>query len=78
MPCVCHAVKSVHCRIVVTYWERADLLILVCAVYCGFGTLPYGVQGQVWYLIVLIPDICILSYFRDVVGKGSSFTRVIL
>ena len=29
----------------------------------GFVTLPYGVLGQVWYLIVLIPDLCPLPYF---------------
>ena len=23
---------------------------------CDFGTFPYGVLGQVWYLIVPIPD----------------------
>ena len=26
----------------------------------------YGVLGQVWYWIVLIPDPCILSYFDSV------------
>ena len=24
---------------------------------------PFGILGQVWYLIVLIPDPCCLSYF---------------
>ena len=28
-----------------------------------FFTFPCGVLGQVWYLIVSIPDICQLSYF---------------
>ena len=26
----------------------------------------YGVLGQVWYLIVMIPDLCLLSYFDNV------------
>ena len=26
-------------------------------------TFPYGVPGQVWYLIVSIPDLCLLLYF---------------
>ena len=26
----------------------------------------YGVLGQVWYLIVLIPDLCLLPYFYRV------------
>ena len=30
LSCVCHACGSVHCYLVVTYWERADLLALVC------------------------------------------------
>ena len=32
MSCVCHAFVSVHCCLVVTCWERADLLALVCDV----------------------------------------------
>ena len=26
-------------------------------------TFPCGVPGRLWYLIVSIPDICLLSYF---------------
>ena len=29
--------------------------------YCMFVTFPFGILGQVWYLIVLIPDLCPLS-----------------
>ena len=43
--------------------ERADHLALVCDVYCGFVTFPFGILGQVWYLIVSIPDPCCLSYY---------------
>ena len=32
MSCVCHAFVSAHCCLVVTCWERADLLALVCGV----------------------------------------------
>ena len=28
-----------------------------------FVTFPCGVLGQVWCLIVSIPDVCLLSYF---------------
>ena len=28
--------RSVHCCLVVTCWERADLMALVCDVYCVF------------------------------------------
>ena len=30
---------------------------------CDFVTFPCGILGQAWYLIVLIPDLCRLSYF---------------
>ena len=31
---------------------------------CDFVTFPCGIPGQVWYLIVLIPDPCLLSYLQ--------------
>ena len=35
--------------------------------YPGSGVVlfdfPIGIQGQVWYLIVSIPDLCTLTYF---------------
>ena len=33
---------------------------LVCDV-----SFPYGALGQVWYLIVSIPDLCLLPYFNN-------------
>ena len=47
---------SVNMCFVATCWERAGLL----ALFCGF---PIGILGQVWYLFVLIIDICALTYF---------------
>ena len=32
---------------------------------CYFVTVPYGTLGQVWYFIVLIPDLCRLFNFYD-------------
>ena len=32
---------------------------------CDFVTFSCGILGQVWYLIVLIPDLCCLSYFHS-------------
>ena len=41
--------------------ERVDLLALLCVMFsCVFFTFQYGVLGQVCYLIVLIPDLCLL------------------
>ena len=31
--------------------------------YCDFVTFPCGILDQVWYLTVLVPDRCCLSYF---------------
>ena len=64
MSCVCHAFASVHCCLVVTCWERADLLALVGDVNCIFVTFPCGILGQVWNLIVSFPDLCHLCYFH--------------
>ena len=63
MSCVFHAFASVHCYLVLTCWERADLLSLVCDVKLCFFTFPCGILSQVWYLIVLLPDLCCFSYF---------------
>ena len=63
MACICHAFAFVNCCPVVTWRERADLLALVCDVYCDFVTLSFGILRQVWYLIVSIPDPCCLSNF---------------
>ena len=61
VPSVSHAFPSVHCCLVVTCWERADLLALIGDVYCIFVTFPSGILGRVWYLIVSFPDLCHLS-----------------
>ena len=38
-------------------------LALLCAMFsCVSVTFPYGVLGQVWYMIVSIPDICLIPY----------------
>ena len=45
-------------------WSPA-LLALVFDVYCVFVTLPCGILGKVWYIIVSFPDLCRLSYFES-------------
>ena len=53
----------VYMCLVVTCWERADLLALLCGVrVCHF---PIGILGHVGYLIVSIPDLCTLTYFQQ-------------
>ena len=31
---------------------------------CDFVAFPCGILGQVWYVIVLLPDLCHLSYMK--------------
>ena len=41
LSCVCYVLcASAYMCFVVTCWERADLLALVCGVYCEFVTFP--------------------------------------
>ena len=56
MSCVCHTFASVHCCLVITRREKADILAQDCEFYCDFVTFPFGILGQVCYLILSIPD----------------------
>ena len=42
--CVCHAFLSVQCSIVVTCWERANLLALLCVIFVVFLSLSHVVS----------------------------------
>ena len=66
-----YAVLSVPCSLVITGWERADLLTLLCVV-CSyvFVTFPYGVPGQVGFLVVSIPDLCLPLYFENSISAN--------
>ena len=47
------------------------LCCLVCDVFL-FCHFPCGVLGQVWYLIISISDLCLLSYFNFGIYKDLS------
>ena len=47
---------------------KGDFLALVGDVFCVFVTFPFGILGQVWYLIVSFSDLCRLSYYNNVFG----------
>ena len=73
---VCHAFLSVHCSFVVTCWERANILALLCVMfYCVFVTFGCGVLGQLWYLIILNSDLCLLTYFLCIWKKFNYCTN---
>ena len=50
-------VLSVPCSLVVTCSERAHLLAPWHMMFSCVLSLSHGVLGQVWYLIVSIPDL---------------------
>ena len=37
---------------------------LVCDVFLCFCHFPMWCPGQLWHLIVSIPDLCLLTYFK--------------
>ena len=68
--CVFHAFTSVHYCLVgngLTSWLLFGML------NCVFVSLPCGILGQVQYLIVSIPGLCHLSYFKDKWQRLSQF-----
>ena len=70
---------SVSCILVVTCWERADLLTFLYVMSsCISATFSFVFLGQVWHLIVSIPDICLLPYFvRNFMEDENTKTRVV-
>ena len=66
---VCHTVLSAQCSLVVTCWERVNLLTLLCVIFsCVFVTCPWCVLG----LVSSVHDLCILPYFTQESNNGSS------
>ena len=60
--CVC--VLAVPCSLwSPTEKELTPLALLYVMFDCVFAYFINGVLGQVWYLIVSIPDLCLLPYF---------------
>ena len=51
---VCHATASVHCYLVVTCWERADVLSLVCDVILPLSHVVSWVRYRTWLYWFLI------------------------
>ena len=53
-------------------WKGLTSWLLSVMFNCVFVSFPCGIIGQVWYLIVLIHDICQLSYFDILSGDNTS------
>ena len=62
LSCVCLCVRLFICAL----WSPAGIgltsWLLFVVSYCEFRHFPIGILGQVWYLIVSIPDLCTLTY----------------
>ena len=62
---VCNNARVLPCNTLVTCWETADLLSFLYVMFsCVLVTFPYDFVGQLWHLIVSIPDVCLLFFFR--------------
>ena len=65
---VCHAILSGSCSLVVTCWEKVELLALLnVIVSCVFV--------MEWYLIILISDHCRLPYYDDHCQVSGNFVK---
>ena len=73
MFCVCHVFESVH-LLPCGHLPRKGSSLGSC---CNFVTFPCGILGQVWYLIVLIPDFCRISYF-DLCMEESTCHEIVI
>ena len=52
-------------------WPLCSFVCDVVFFVCVFVTFPCGVLRQVWYLIVSIPDNCLLTFFQDQVSLNA-------
>ena len=66
LSCVCYAfVRLFICALWSPAGKGLTFWLSFVVSNCEFhGHFPIGILGQVWYLIVSIPDICTLTYFH--------------
>ena len=58
-----NAMLSFPCSLAITCLERTDSFNFFRIVFSFIVTFQYGVPGEVCYLIVLFPDLCLPLYF---------------
>ena len=46
-------------------------MALICGVQLLVCHFPIGILGQVWYLIVSIPDLCTLTYLIYIMSEAN-------
>ena len=64
---LCLVFVMLSCLFIAAWWSPAGKglttwLLFVMYNNCVFVTFQCGILGQMWYLIVSIPDLCQLSY----------------
>ena len=64
----CVAFAMLSCMLIVALWSHAGKGLTSWLPFvllnCVNATFPYSILGQVWYLIISIPDRCPISYFN--------------
>ena len=65
---LCFVLAKLSCLFIAALWLPAEkgltfLALLYVMFSCIFVTFPCGDLRQVWYLIVSIPDLCLLTFF---------------
>ena len=77
LSCVCYAFVcvclSVPCGHLLGKGLPLGSRLWCITMSCHF---PIGILGQVWYLIVSIPDLCTLTYFRTQPTKDTYTIRI--
>ena len=63
MSCVCYAFASVHCCLGSPAGKGLTSWLLFVMSNFDFVNFSCGILGEVWHLIVSIPDLCSLSSF---------------
>ena len=58
--------------------ELRSLGSVVCNVFLFFVTFPYGFSGEVWYLFVSIPDLCLLYFFLTTLQVSTGNLKVLI
>ena len=71
---LCLVFAMLSCLFNVALWSPAGRgltsWLLFVMFNCVFVTFPFGILGQMWYLIVSIPDLCRLSYFKMLIKSN--------
>ena len=67
---LCLVFVMFSCLLIAALWSPAEKGLtsglLLVMFNCVFVTFPCGILGQVWYLLVLIPDLCRISYCEKI------------